>query len=50
MRDGRFLSIYDLMEKARDLAISTLAVDADRAAETARALLGIPVPEAAARD
>jgi len=49
-RIGHILRDYDLMEKARDLAISTLAADAERAAATARALLGIPVPEAAARD
>jgi ATP-dependent DNA helicase RecG len=49
-RIGHILRDYGLMEKARDLAITTLAADQDRAAETARALLGIPVPEAAARD
>jgi ATP-dependent DNA helicase RecG len=49
-RMGHILRDYDLMEKARDLAITTLAADAERAAETARALLGIPVPEAAPRD
>jgi ATP-dependent DNA helicase RecG len=49
-RMGHILRDYDLMEKARDLAIETLAKDAERAATTARALLGIPVPEAAARD
>jgi ATP-dependent DNA helicase RecG len=49
-RIGHILRDYDLMEKARDLAIATLAADAERAAVTARALLGIPVPEAAARD
>jgi ATP-dependent DNA helicase RecG len=49
-RMGHILRDYDLMEKARDLAIETLAADADRAAETARSLLGIAVPEAAARD
>ncbi|MFL6244987.1 MAG: ATP-dependent DNA helicase RecG, partial [Thermoanaerobaculia bacterium] len=45
-RMGHILRDYDLMEKARDLAIATLAADAERAANTARALLGIPVPEA----
>jgi ATP-dependent DNA helicase RecG len=49
-RIGHILRDYDLMEKARDLAIATLAADEERAAATARALLGIPVPEAAARD
>jgi ATP-dependent DNA helicase RecG len=49
-RIGHILRDYDLMEKARDLAISTLAADAERAAVTARALLGISVPEAAPRD
>jgi ATP-dependent DNA helicase RecG len=49
-RIGHILRDYDLMEKARDLAISTLAANAERAGATARALLGIPVPEAAARD
>ena len=49
-RIGHILRDYDLMEKARDLAIATLAADAERAAVTARVLLGIPVPEAAARD
>jgi ATP-dependent DNA helicase RecG len=49
-RIGHILRDYDLMEKARDLAIATLAADAERAAETARGLLGIAVPEAAVRD
>ena len=49
-RIGHILRDYDLMERARDLAIATLAADAERAGATARALLGIPVPEAAARD
>jgi ATP-dependent DNA helicase RecG len=49
-RIGHILRDYDLMERARDLAIATLAADAERAAATARALLGIPLPEAAARD
>ena len=49
-RMGHILRDYDLMEKARDLAIATLAADAERAASTARTLLGIAVPEAAARD
>jgi ATP-dependent DNA helicase RecG len=49
-RIGHILRDYDLMERARDLAIVTLAADVERAEATARALLGIPVPEAAARD
>ncbi|MDP9191943.1 MAG: ATP-dependent DNA helicase RecG [Acidobacteriota bacterium] len=49
-RIGHILRDNDLMEKARDLAIDTLAADEELAAGTARALLGIPVPEAAARD
>jgi len=49
-RMGHILRDYDLMEKARDLAISTLAKDAERAADVARALLGISVPAAPARD
>jgi ATP-dependent DNA helicase RecG len=49
-RMGHILRDYDLMEKARDLAIASIAEDLPRAEETARALLGISVPEAAARD
>jgi ATP-dependent DNA helicase RecG len=49
-RIGHILRDYDLMEKARDLAIATLAADQERAATTAQALLGMSVPEAAARD
>ena len=49
-RMGHILRDYDLMEKARDLAIATIDADLQRAGETARALLGLPVPEAAARD
>ena len=49
-RMGHILRDYDLMEKARDLAISTAAADVTRAEEVARALLGISIPEAAARD
>jgi ATP-dependent DNA helicase RecG len=49
-RIGHILRDYDLMQQARDLAIATVAADAERAAETAQVLLGIPVPEAAARD
>jgi ATP-dependent DNA helicase RecG len=49
-RIGHILRDYDLMEKARDLAIATLAADAERAAVIAQTLLGMAVPEAAARD
>jgi ATP-dependent DNA helicase RecG len=49
-RMGHILRDYDLMEKARDLAIATLAQDAARAALVARTLLGVAVPEAAAKD
>ncbi|MDQ3282476.1 MAG: ATP-dependent DNA helicase RecG [Acidobacteriota bacterium] len=49
-RMGHILRDYDLMEKARDLAIATIDAGLPRAEETARALLGISVPEAAARD
>jgi ATP-dependent DNA helicase RecG len=49
-RMGHILRDYDLMEKARDLAITTIEADFTRAEATARALLGIAVPEAAARD
>ncbi|HEY0157515.1 MAG TPA: ATP-dependent DNA helicase RecG [Thermoanaerobaculia bacterium] len=49
-RMGHILRDYDLMERARDLAIATVAEDVGRAEEIARALLGISIPEAAARD
>jgi ATP-dependent DNA helicase RecG len=49
-RMGNILRDYDLMEKARDLAISTVADGVPRAEEIARGLLGAAVPEAAARD
>jgi ATP-dependent DNA helicase RecG len=49
-RMGHILRDYDLMEKARDLAISSIDEDLIRAGDTARALLGMAVPEAAARD
>jgi ATP-dependent DNA helicase RecG len=49
-RMGHILRDYDLMEKARDLAIATIAEDLGRAEVTARSLLGIAVPVAAARD
>jgi ATP-dependent DNA helicase RecG len=47
---GHILRDYDLMEKARDLAITTLAANAERAAAIARTLLGMDVPDAAIRD
>ncbi|HKR66413.1 MAG TPA: ATP-dependent DNA helicase RecG [Thermoanaerobaculia bacterium] len=49
-RMGHILRDYDLMEKARDLAIEVAAQDSARADQIARALLGVAVPEAAARD
>jgi ATP-dependent DNA helicase RecG len=49
-RMGHILRDYDLMEKARDLAITTTAAGVTRAEEIARALLGISIPAAAARD
>ena len=49
-RIGNILRDYDLMEKARDLAIETIAADLTAADELARRLLGMRVAEAAARD
>jgi hypothetical protein len=49
-RMGNILRDYDLMEKARDLAIATVAEGLPRAEALARALLGAAVPETAARD
>jgi ATP-dependent DNA helicase RecG len=49
-RLGHILRDYDLMEKARDLAITVVAEDLARADQTARALLGMDVPAATARD
>ncbi len=49
-RMGHILRDYDLMEKARDLAITVIAENVPRAEEMVRALLGAGVPEAAARD
>jgi ATP-dependent DNA helicase RecG len=49
-RMGHILRDYDLMEKARDLAMATIEAGLPQADATARALLGVPVPEAAARD
>jgi ATP-dependent DNA helicase RecG len=49
-RMGHILRDYDLMEKSRDLAIAVIGEGLDRASDVARALLGVPVPEATARD
>jgi ATP-dependent DNA helicase RecG len=49
-RMGHILRDYDLMEKARDLAITVAAEDVERAGEVARGLLGVAVPVAAIRD
>jgi ATP-dependent DNA helicase RecG len=49
-RMGHILRDYDLMEKARDLSIAVVAEDLRRAEATARALLGMTVPAATARD
>jgi ATP-dependent DNA helicase RecG len=49
-RMGQILRDYDLMEKARDLAIEVTAADLAHAEELARALLGAAVPAATARD
>ena len=49
-RMGHILRDYDLMEKARDLSIALVAEDMKRAEATAKALLGIAVPAATARD
>ncbi|HUP63173.1 MAG TPA: ATP-dependent DNA helicase RecG [Thermoanaerobaculia bacterium] len=49
-RMGNILRDYDLMEKARDLAIATIGKDLSYADDVAQRLLGMPVPEAAAKD
>ena len=49
-RMGNILRDYDLMEQARDLAITTIAAGLPRAETIAQRLLGVPVPEAAAKD
>ena len=49
-RMGHILRDYDLMEKARDLAITVVDEDLGRADATARALLGMDVPAATSRD
>jgi ATP-dependent DNA helicase RecG len=49
-RMGHILRDYDLMERARDLAIEVAEADVARAEAIARALLGASVPSAAARD
>ncbi|HYR28010.1 MAG TPA: helicase-related protein, partial [Thermoanaerobaculia bacterium] len=49
-RMGHILRDYDLMERARDLAIATVDEDLAAADATARALLGMDVPAATSRD
>jgi ATP-dependent DNA helicase RecG len=49
-RMGHILRDYHFMEKARDEAIAVIAEGLPRAEEIARGLLGVAVPEAAARD
>ncbi len=49
-RMGHILRDYDLMEKARDLAISVIGEGLAQAEELVRALLGVAIPETAARD
>ena len=49
-RMGSILRDYDLMEQARDLAITTINESLPRAEEIAHRLLGVPVPAAAAKD
>ena len=49
-RMGHIVKDYDLMEKARDLAIEVVAADLGRAESVARTLLGVPVPAATDRD
>jgi len=49
-RLGHILRDFDLMEKARDLAIEVVDADLGRAEQVARALLGLPVPAVTERD
>jgi ATP-dependent DNA helicase RecG len=49
-RMGNILRDYELMEKARDLAIDMIERDLPGAADLAVTLLGVPVPQATARD
>jgi ATP-dependent DNA helicase RecG len=49
-RMGNIVRDYDLMEKARDLAIATISRGLPAADDLARQLLGAPAPVAAARD
>jgi ATP-dependent DNA helicase RecG len=49
-RMGHIVRDYDLMEKARDLAIEVVDAGLPRAESIARALLGVPVPAATERD
>jgi ATP-dependent DNA helicase RecG len=49
-RMGNIVRDYDLMEKARDLAIATIASGLPAADDLSRRLLGVSAPVAAARD
>jgi ATP-dependent DNA helicase RecG len=49
-RMGNIVRDYDLMEKARDLAITTISRGLPAADDLARRLLGVPAPALAARD
>ena len=49
-RFGHIVRDYDLMERARDLAIEVLREGVAGAEELARALLGVPVPAATVKD
>jgi ATP-dependent DNA helicase RecG len=49
-RFGHIVRDYDLMERARDLAIEVLREGLAGAEELARTLLGVPVPAATAKD
>jgi ATP-dependent DNA helicase RecG len=49
-RMGHIIRDFDLMEKARDLAIEVVAADLGHAENVAHALLGVPVPAATERD
>ncbi|MEO8379447.1 MAG: ATP-dependent DNA helicase RecG [Acidobacteriota bacterium] len=49
-RMGHIVRDYELMERARDLAIEVVNADLARADEVARTLLGMPVPVATEKD
>jgi ATP-dependent DNA helicase RecG len=49
-RFGHIVRDYDLMERARDVAIEVLHAGLPRAEDLARTLLGVPVPAATAKD